>query len=390
MRLGLGNNLVGNGGGVNRYDPVTKIAFVGDSITDAGSTSLFSTAARGYFPWAQAFNGQKWDIVPKTSVNRLQFANSSASTATIVANQMSAVLASGADTIVWHTGQNDRATGLLTALQAANNMRAVWATIKAAKIRPIATTLCGVTMPTIQQTWNVEFNGYIRTYAAADGITLCDWASILSPNGIDDGILDPQYTIDSIHPNSLGASRMGRVLASTLNQYVLQSRDPFSGLSNASPNPNMTGGPPPTSWTFTIGASNSVGTQTYEAASDPSKWWRIPHTQGGANASQIITFEDTISSYNGVRFASLVEIQVLSGSIQSVRANQYLQGGGTTATCLSQVDSGILGPQITASDGTVVLRTPFTAGNETTNLAYCDIFFTGTANLRIRRLATWY
>jgi lysophospholipase L1-like esterase len=369
---------------------MTQIAFVGDSITDAASTSLFATAARGYFPWAQAFNRQKWDIVPKTSANRLQFATSGASTATIITNQMSAALASGADTIVWHTGQNDRATGSLTALQAANNMRAVWETIKAAKIRPIATTLCGVTTPTIQQTWNVEFNSYIRTYAAIDGITLCDWASILSPNGIDDGILDPQYAIDSIHPNSLGASRMGRVLAATLNPYVVQSRDPFNGLLNASPNPSMTGGPPPTSWSFSIGASNSVGTQTYEAASDPSKWWRIPHTQGAGNLSQIITFADTISNYNGVRFASLIEVQVLSGSLQSIRTNQYLQGGGTQAICLNQVDGGTLGPQITSSDGTVVLRTPFTTGNATTSLAYCDVFFSGTADFRIRRLATWY
>jgi len=389
MQYVLGNMLDG-GGGLSRYRPMTQIAFVGDSITDAGSTSLFSTAARGYFPWAQAFNRQKWNIVPKTSASRLQFATSGASTATIITNQMSAALASGADTIVWHSGQNDRATGGLTALQAANNLRAVWATIKAAKIRPIATTLCGVTTPSIQQTWNVEFNGYVRTYAAIDGITLCDWASILSPNGIDDGILDPQYAIDSIHPNSLGASRMGRVLAATLNPYVVQSRDPFSGLANASPNPTWTGGPPPTSWTFTIGGSNSVGTQTYESASDPSKWWRIPHTQGAGNVSQIITFTDTISSYNGVNFSSLVEVQVLSGSLQSIRTNQYMQGGGTQATCLNQVDGATLGPQITSSDGTVVLRTPFTAGNATTTLAYCDVLFSGTADFRIRRLATWY
>ena len=106
--------------------------------------------------------------------------------------------------------------------------------------------------------------------------------------------------------------------------------------------------------------------------------------------SQIITFGDTISNYNGVNFASLVEVQVLSGSLQSIRTNQYLSGGGTQATCLNQVDAANLGPQITSSDGTVVLRTPFTAGNETTTLAYCDLFFSGTADFRIRRLATWY
>ncbi len=378
------------GGVINPYSPMMQIAFVGDSITDAGSTSLFASQARGYFPWAQAYNRQKWDIVPKISASRLQFATSGASTATIITNQMADALASGADTIVWHTGQNDRATGGLTALQAANNMRAVWATIKAAKIRPIATTLCGVTTPEVQQTWNVEFNGYIRTYASLDNVKLCDWASILSPNGIDDGILDPQYAIDSIHPNSLGASRMGRVLANTLSQYLVQTHDPFDGLANASPNPSLNGGPPPTSWSLSVGASNSVGTQTYEAASDPSKWWRIPHTQGAANTSQIITFDDTVSSYNGVNFLSLIEIQVLTGALQSVRINQFLQGGGTTAICLNQVDGAVLGSQITPSDGTVVLRTPSTTGTALTNLAYCNLVFSGTADFRIRRLASWY
>jgi hypothetical protein len=269
-------------------------------------------------------------------------------------------------------------------------MRAVWATIKAAEIRPIATTLCGVTTPVAQQTWNVEFNGYIRSYASLDNVRLCDWASILSPNGIDDGILDPQYAIDSIHPNSLGASRMGRVLANTLSRYLIQARNPFDGLLNASPNPSMNGGPPPTSWSLSVGAGNSVGTQTYEAASDPSKWWRIPHTQGGVNTSQVITFDDTVSSYNGVNFLSLIEIEVITGALQSLRINQFLQTAGTTAICLNQSDGAVLGSQITPSDGTVVLRTPKTAGSLLTNLAYCNLVFSGTADFRIRRLASWY
>ena len=183
---------------------------------------------------------------------------------------------------------------------------------------------------------------------------------------------------------------MGRVLASTLSQYLVQTRDPFAGLANASPNPNLNGGPPPTSWTLSVGASNSVGTQTYEAASDPSKWWRIPHTQGGANTSQVITFDDTVSSYNGISFSALIEIQVITGALQSVRLNQFLQGGGTTARCLNQVDGAVLGPQITPSDGTVVLRTPFTAGTALTTNAYCEMIFSGTADFRIRRLASWY
>lgn len=374
------------------YPPIQSVAFVGDSITDAMSSSLYRLQARGFGGWAQAFNRQKWNIAPKTSASRLQFATSGASTATIVTNQMSSALASGADTIVWHTGQNDRATGGLTAAQAASNMRTVWATIKAAGIRPIATTLCGVTNAAgaTQQQWNVDFNVLIRSYAAADGVTLCDWAAVLSASGTDDGILDPAYAIDSIHPNSTGASRMGRVLAATLSPFLVDANDPFSGLSNASPNPSWTGGPAPTSWTHTIGVGNSAGTQTYESASDPSKWWRIPHTQGGANSSQIITFSDTISVYDGVNFYALIEIEVLTGALTFAQVRQYFSGGGTQAEGLNQVDGATLGAQINPSDGRVILRTPVSAGTGATTLAYCDFLYAGTADFRIRRLATWY
>lgn len=371
------------------FGPIYNVAFVGDSITDAGSASLIDIRARGYYGWAQAFNRQRWAIAP--GATRLHFATSGASTATIVTNHMAAALASGADTIVWHSGQNDRATGGLTAAQAATNMRAVWSTIKAAGLRPIATTLCGVTAAAgaTQQAWNVEFNGYIRTHAATDGVTLCDWAHVLSASGTDDGVLDAAYAIDSIHPNSTGASRMGRVLAATLAPFIDEDVDPFEGLVNVSVNPSWTGGPAPTSWTHTIGASNSVGTQTYESASDPSKWWRIPHTQGGINSSQVITFSDTISSYNGVRFSALVEIEVLSGALTFAHVIQQMSGGGSVARGLFQVDGATLGAQITPADGRVVLRTPVTLGTGATSLTYPDFSYAGTADFRIRRLATW-
>lgn len=389
MMLALGN-ILGAGKPGGGYPPIQNIAFVGDSITDQGSTSLFSIAARGYYGWAQAFNRQKWEIQPNTSGSRLAFATSGATTATIQSSFLATVLASDCDTVVWHTGQNDRTTGALTALQSANAIRAVWAAIKAGGKRPIGTTLTGLRgLLAGGRSWVLEVNGYLRTYAAADGVTLCDWATINNTGGADDAVLDAAYTYDDIHPNAVGASRMGRVLAATLSPFLVDANDPFTGLTNVSPNPSWTGGPAPTSWTHTIGSGNSVGTQTYEAASDPSKWWRIPHTQGTTNVSQVITFSDTIGTYNGVRFAALIEIEVLSGALTTVRAVQYMQGGGTEARALNQVDGTSTNAQITPADGKVILRTPFTAGNGSTTNVYCDFAYTGTADFRIRRLATW-
>jgi lysophospholipase L1-like esterase len=322
----------------------------------------------------------------------LAFATSGATTATIRSSYLATVLASDCDTVVWHTGQNDRTTGAMTALDAANGVRAVWAEIKAGGKRPIATTLTGLKgLLAGGRPWVLEFNGYIRTYAAADNVTLCDWATVNNVGGADDAVLDAAYAItgDDIHPNATGAARMGRVLAATLSPFLVDAVDPFSGLANASPNPTWTGGPAPTSWTHTIGGGNSAGTQTYEAASDPSKWWRIPHTQGTTNVSQVITFSDTISTYNGIRFAALIEIEVLSGALTTVRAVQYMQGGGTESRCLNQVDGVSTNAQITSADGRVILRTPFTAGNGSTTNVYCDFAYTGTADFRIRRLATW-
>lgn len=372
------------------YPPIQNVAFVGDSITDQGSTSLFSIAARGYYGWAQSFNRQKWEIQPNTSGSRLAFATSGATTATIQSSFLATVLASNADTVVWHTGQNDRTTGALTALQSANAIRSVWAAIKAGGKRPIGTTLTGLKGALAGgQSWVLEVNGYLRTYAAADGVTLCDWATVNNTGGADDAVLDAAYTYDDIHPNAVGASRMGRVLAATLDPFLVDANDPFTGLTNVSPNPSWTGGPAPTSWTHSAGIGNLIVSQSYEAASDPSKWWRINHTQGTTNSSQVITFSDTISTYNGVRFAALIEIEVLSGSLTTVRAVQYMQGGGTEARALNQVDATSTNAQISASDGKVILRTPFTAGNGSTTNVYCDFAYTGTADFRIRRLATW-
>lgn len=386
---GFGNQIgVGAGG----FPLIQRVAFVGDSITDQGSTSLFSIAARGYYGWAQAFNRQKWTITPNTGGSRLAFATSGATTATIRSSFLATVLASNADTVVWHTGQNDRTTGAMSALNAANGVRAVWAEIKAAGKRPIATTLTGLKgLLAGGQSWVLEFNGFIRTYAAADGVTLCDWATVNNVGGADDAVLDAAYAIsgDDIHPNATGASRMGRVLAASLSPFLVSTNDPFSGLTNVSPNTSWTGGPAPTSWTHTPGSGNTIVSQVYEAASDPSKWWRINHTQGTTNGSQIITFSDTISTYNGVNFACLIEIEVLSGSLTSVRAVQYMQGGGTEARCLNQVDSITTAAQITSADGKVILRTPFTAGNGSTTNVYCDFAYAGTADFRVRRLASW-
>lgn len=391
MMLALGNIL--GSGRAGAYPPIQEIAFVGDSITDQGSTSLFSIAARGYYGWAQSFNRQKWEIQPNTSGSRLAFATSGATTATIRSSFLATVLATDCDTVFWHTGQNDRTTGAMTALAAANGVRAVWAEIKAGGKRPIGSTLTGLKGALAGgRPWVLEFNGYIRTYAAADGVTLCDWATVNNVNpAVDDAVLDAAYAIaaDDIHPNATGASRMGRVLAATLDPFLVAANDPFTGLTNVSPNPSWTGGPAPSSWTHTPGSGNTIVSQTYEAASDPSKWWRINHTQGTTNSSQVITFSDTISTYNGVRFAALIEIEVLSGSLTTVRAVQYMQGGGTEARALNQVDAVSTNAQISASDGKVILRTPFTAGNGSTTNVYCDFAYTGTADFRIRRLATW-
>ena len=375
------------------FGPIYNVAFVGDSITDQGSASLLDLRARGYYGWAQAFNRQRWTIAPNTAGSRLAFATSSASTATIVTNHMAAALASGADTIVWHSGQNDRGPGSLTAAQAATNMRDVWATIKAAGIRPVATTLTGVkgALSGAPQTWILDFNALIRTHAAADGVLLCDWATVNNVGGADNAVLDAAYAItaDDIHPNSTGSSRMGRVLAATLAPFTDDTVDPFLGLTNVSVNPSWTGGPKPDNWTHTAGGSNTIVSQTYEAAADPSKWWRINHTQGGINSTQIITFSDTISVYNAVRFATLLEIEVLSGALTFAHVIQQMGGGGSVARGLFQVDGATLGAQITPADGRVILRTPATVGNGSTNLAYPDFNYGGSADFRIRRLASY-
>jgi len=56
---------------------------------------------------------------------------------------------------------------------------------------------------------------------------------------------------------------------------------------------------------------------------------------------------------------------------------------------LFQVDGATLGAQITPADGRVILRTPATVGNGSTNLAYPDFNYGGSADFRIRRLASY-
>jgi len=378
MNYSLSNTLVG-GSAINRVRE--SIAFMGDSITQQGFTGLYSYDADGYMTWARQLNAAKWSAEPNGAA--LSFATGGFTTLQIQTTHLPQVLASNATRCVVQGGINDFSAGR-TSAQAATTLQQMWASLVAAGITPIATTVLPDAANVLRQAWIADTNVLIRSYAATDGVKLCDWSSVVE---ISPGVGSVTDFPDNIHPNQIGCVKIGKVLAATIATLNIRSLSHYSTSDVfVSSNNKLTGSSgQPTSWSNPIIASGGTLNSKTLVSSPEGNWWRIDYTNGIATvASTLSNVTSNIGTIIGKTLECILELQVISGALTASRLRMVTTGG----TQESFDGNGAVPTTesiITSADGIVVLRTPKTLISGTVSLAWPQFQFGGTAVFQIRR-----
>ena len=377
--------LVGSSGFVGpsgpAYRPITDIAVIGDSIAAAASSGLFRVSSLGFFGWARVFNGSRWDFKPAAST--IAFATGGFRTYEIQATHLPQAIAANPSAVVVEGGINDFAVGL-TSAQTVANLRAMWASLRAANIRPIATTITPDAANVSRQAWIAATNILIRSAAASDAVTLCDWASVLESSP---GVGSTTTLPDNIHPNNLGAARLGRVLAATIAGLPFTSVDLWTNANWLTSNPSFAGsGGQPTSWSNPAIASGATLNSKTLVSSDSGNWWRIDYTNGSATARSVLSnLSANTSTVVGRTVEGIVELQVISGGLRGVQLRVVTTGGTQESYDLNGGEAVATSDLLTSADGVVVLRTPRSIISAGTTLVWPQIQFAGSAVFQVRR-----
>jgi lysophospholipase L1-like esterase len=378
MNYSLGN-MLGGGSAINRVRE--SIAFMGDSITQQGFTGLYSYDADGYMTWARQLNAAQWSAEPNGAA--LSFATGGFTTLQIQTTHLPQVLASNATRCVVQGGINDFSAGR-TSAQAATTLRQMWASLVAAGITPIATTVLPDAANVLRQAWIADTNVLIRSYAATDGVKLCDWSSVVE---ISPGVGSVTDFPDNIHPNQIGCVKIGKVLAATITTLNIRSLSHYSTSDVfVSSNNQLTGSSgQPTSWANPIIASGGTLNSKTLVSSPEGNWWRIDYTNGIATgASTLSNATSNIGTVIGKTLEGILELQVISGALTASRL-RVVTTGGTQESFDGNGAVPTTESIITSADGIVVLRTPKTLISGTVSLAWPQFQFGGTAVFQIRR-----
>jgi|LakMenE18May11ns_1017448.scaffolds.fasta_scaffold9875715_3 lysophospholipase L1-like esterase len=360
---------------------IETIAFMGDSITQQGFTGLYSYDSDGYMTWARQLNAAQWDAEPNGAA--LSFATGGFTTLQIQSTHLPQVLASNANRCVVQGGINDFAAGR-TSTQAATTLREMWASLASAGITPIATTVLPDAANASRQAWIADTNILIRSYAATDGVKLCDWSSVVETSP---GVGSVTDFPDNIHPNQLGCVKIGKVLASTIASLSLKKfRNYLSSDVFVSSNNQLTGSSgQPTSWANPIIASGGTLNSKTLVSSPEGNWWQIDYTNGAATTSSTLSNATAnIATVVGKTLEGILELQVISGALTASRL-RVVATGGTQESFDGSNAAPTTESIITPSDGIVILRTPKTVMSGSVTLAWPQFQFGGTAVFQIRR-----
>ncbi len=253
-RLGTGNLLA-----PSQIQPFTRIAAIGDSITDAAGTRYVWN--QHYLSSACALALGQLQIVSNPATDRPTFAMSGAGTQKIQRNYQDKVAQSAAQAVIIFAGTNDYQLSRTAAQVAATLGEMADAMIAAGKT-PIVCEVLPIpsTDPTTaKRAWVAGVNAAITSMMSTRPLAIfCDWAHVLDSSG--DGLADNDGDFaDYVHPDFEGHRKIGPYLYSKISAYISPT-DYFQGIQYVSPNPEMSG---------TLGVGQiATGWQSYV---DPAK-----------------------------------------------------------------------------------------------------------------------
>lgn len=361
-------NLLGSSGVVPSSN---RIALLGDSITDNNSSlSTEGTpwlSAGGYFTWANLILGHRFEIVGPSYADP-EFGASGATAGGIATDgtTLPAVAASSADSVFVLIGTNDCSTATVYTTITAN-LQIIFDAIRATGKRLIVATLlprATADMSTARHLILRQVNTWIATYAIANrGVILIDWF----PTLVDPltGNANQIYLTDGTHPNTTGASKIGRFLADILGPLFppLNRTSNLGDPANLLANPWLTGAASgsavPSSWT--AGHANVTVVTSKVARVDliPGEWFQTAVSAiTGTNANSFTGFSQTVTTgwAVGDRVQAVIEFETDAAG-WDVRSLQLgLQAIGTTFHVFDCYD--VAGTAVTTRPPSGVLLTP--------------------------------
>ncbi len=223
--------------------PVQSIVLFGDSITSQNDVAIGGEPPQfhslGYWTWANIRLGQRFELLKNAGV-------SSETTTLMLARIQTDVIAYNPGYCFVQPSGNDFAT--LTAEQSITNLTAIYDTLLAKRIVVIAATLLpGSSITGGNQAKAGQINKAIRNYARTrSGVIYLPWSMAVANSDATGGPATGMY-YDAVHPDNLGAMRLGRVVADALSTATYASdlmpffndtyegllADPFLNLSQA-------------------------------------------------------------------------------------------------------------------------------------------------------------
>ncbi|SDP74206.1 hypothetical protein SAMN04487914_13251 [Arthrobacter sp. ok909] len=261
---------------------VGTVALLGDSILKQGSLSQGSgatlqnmTVAMGIWPRANALMGQRLTLIPGPSWD--SFGDSGLTIRQIIDNgHVAALIAANPEWAICHFGTNSIVAGNQSAASTFADYREAVTDLTNAGIKVVATTILprmvggNVESTVAQRAALAAANKLIVDWArSAKGVYLCNWSgSMIDPT---DGNGLQTYSRDLTHPNSIGASRLAKVLADTMSTFI--------PVSDCLPSAMATG-------VMSIGRVLQAGTTGSFSGSNPGGG----SGQGAANS---VTYVDT-------------------------------------------------------------------------------------------------
>jgi hypothetical protein len=341
---------------VLNFGTIYRVALIGDSIT-ASTSGVQEYAGKGFnqLGWGATLRGAARgmiELVYNSVEDSWDFALSSRATANFLVGgsdraTFDALLASNADTVIYALGVNDIGSASYDPAVTKANMLSQWGEIENAEMKLV---LMGVfssaTTHHIGYLQKVHsLNAWMKYQAEIRGALFIDPTEICDDNR--DGYSDLHTMGDSIHPNLVGATRIGQLVYRKLSPYMSTSNlfvFPASGSASwISPNPYASGtvGSNQTAanwWTSAVGSA--VHAKNLVARDAGLGNWQEFVITGSREANpgllanppadyvQAYQYNNTVSVSAGDTFYAVCEVQPMTDTFYNIELMMSVNTAG--------------------------------------------------------------
>lgn len=393
--------------------PTLRAVLLGDSITanngagtyaNPGESSIYNDN-RGWFHWANAFLGRPFTLVRNAGKGGDR-------TDQMLARYATDVLpyAGNGTWLFGMAGVNDKNViggAALTPTQTIANLEEIFdRSFKAGVERIVWGTVFPDSNTLVGRAGFDQINRWLAAYAASHAnFVLINWLEIFT-DGAADGNIRSQYSSDGLHPNSLGAMKLGQYLADAIGSLVPK----MSSLPMRNVADGVFGNP------MLIGDSGGTGKATGFTATNFSTY-KMPRWDGRAGEWQVLNSASAAAEALfyasmpisdgkfalGDRVYSEVEIETEDdwSSVSIFSVELFASGDASVNAGVFQAfdmlnrnptQGGVGVGQVLGNPGRVVLRTPILtvpAGVGTTGQLRQVLHFKGIGTIRVARFGTY-